>query len=57
MLKVQRPIFGGWCMNLRPPLLDELGLVVALRNYKLGDAGLRLEVNAPTSNAGFVGGG
>ena len=34
--------------ELRPPLLDELGLVVALRNYKLGDSGLRLEVNAPS---------
>lgn len=33
--------------ELRPPMLDELGLVVALRNFKLGDSQTRLEVIAP----------
>ena len=33
--------------ELRPPMLDELGLVVALRNFKLGDSPLQLEVVAP----------
>jgi signal transduction histidine kinase len=33
--------------ELRPPMLDELGLVIALRNFKLGDSQTRLEVIAP----------
>ena len=33
--------------DLRPPMLDELGLVVAIRNFKLGDSPIRLEVIAP----------
>jgi signal transduction histidine kinase len=32
--------------DLRPPMLDDLGLVAAVRNFKLNDA-LRLEVDAP----------
>jgi signal transduction histidine kinase len=32
---------------LRPPMLDELGLVVAISNFKLGDSPTRLEVIAP----------
>lgn len=34
--------------DLRPPMLDELGLVGAIRSFKLNDA-LRLEVNAPAT--------
>lgn len=33
--------------ELRPPMLDELGLAYAIRNFKLGDAPLKLEVTAP----------
>ncbi|MCB0165742.1 MAG: GAF domain-containing sensor histidine kinase [Anaerolineae bacterium] len=33
--------------ELRPPMLDELGLVVAIRNFKLGDSPMQLEVIAP----------
>ena len=33
--------------ELRPPMLDELGLVVAIRNFKLGDSPMRFEVIAP----------
>jgi two-component system NarL family sensor kinase len=33
--------------ELRPPMLDDLGLVVALRNFRLGDSPLQLEVFAP----------
>jgi signal transduction histidine kinase len=33
--------------DLRPPMLDELGLVVAIRNFKLGDSPTQLEVIAP----------
>lgn len=32
--------------DLRPPMLDELGLIGAIQSFKLNDA-LRLEVNAP----------
>ena len=33
--------------ELRPPMLDELGLVLAMSNFKLGDSPTRLEVIAP----------
>lgn len=33
--------------GLRPPLLDELGLVGAIRNLRLNGSGLRLDVHAP----------
>ena len=33
--------------ELRPPMLDEFGLIDAIRNFKLGDSGLRLDVIAP----------
>jgi two-component system NarL family sensor kinase len=33
--------------DLRPPMLDELGLAGALRNFKLGDSPLQLDVVAP----------
>ena len=33
--------------DLRPPLLDELGLVAAIRNIRLGSESLRLDVTAP----------
>ena len=33
--------------ELRPPLLDELGLIAAIKNAKLGDATTQLEVIAP----------
>lgn len=33
--------------DLRPPMLDEFGLIEAIKNFKLGDSPLQLEVNAP----------
>ena len=33
--------------ELRPPMLDDLGLVVALRHFRLGDSSLQLEIIAP----------
>ncbi len=33
--------------ELRPPMLDELGLVAAIQNFKLGDSPAQLEVFAP----------
>ncbi len=33
--------------ELRPPMLDELGLVVAIRSFKLGESPTQLEVLAP----------
>jgi len=33
--------------ELRPPMLDDLGLVAAIRNFKLGDSPVQLEVIAP----------
>jgi two-component system NarL family sensor kinase len=33
--------------ELRPPMLDELGLINAISNFKLGDSSLRLHVIAP----------
>lgn len=33
--------------DLRPPMLDDLGLVAAIKHMKLADSGLRIEVIAP----------
>jgi signal transduction histidine kinase len=35
--------------DLRPPMLDELGLLGAIKNFKLQEAGVRYEVIAPDS--------